>query len=255
MPDRAAEAVRSFFRRGNLLALRELALRRTAEHVDADVQDYRRDHEIEPTWPVAERILVCVRPNPESDRLVRAARRMAARHEGRADRGLRGEPGPARALGGGAAGPGPHHEAGGGAGGGHRGSLRRERQRHAALVRAPSATSAASWSAGPPTRSWRDRLKGSLLDDIVRGSGGIEVHVIAGRSRQGSRARRGPARAPRRRGDALRLVRGGGGRLHARVLGDVRALRQVEPRHGLPSRRGLRGHASTAGGPRRSPRC
>src|SRR5205085_11258947 len=48
-------------------------------HVDADVQDYRRDHEIEPTWPVAERILVCVRPNPESDRLVRAARRMAAR--------------------------------------------------------------------------------------------------------------------------------------------------------------------------------
>ena len=43
------------------------------------MQDYRRDHEIEATWPVAERILVCVRPNPESDRLVRAARRMAAR--------------------------------------------------------------------------------------------------------------------------------------------------------------------------------
>ena len=79
VPDRAAQAVRHFFRRGNLLALRELALRRTAEHVDADVQDYRRDHEIEGTWPVAERILVCVRPNPESDRLVRAARRMAAR--------------------------------------------------------------------------------------------------------------------------------------------------------------------------------
>src|SRR4030095_8259492 len=79
LPDRAAEAVRSFFRRGNLLALRELALRRTAEHVDATIQDYRRDHEIEPAWPVAERILVCVRPNPESDRLVRAARLMAAR--------------------------------------------------------------------------------------------------------------------------------------------------------------------------------
>src|SRR5262249_6551212 len=79
LPERAAEAVRHFFRRGNLLALRELALRRTAEHVDADVQDYRRDHRMEPTWPVTERILVCVRPNPESDRLVRAARRMAAR--------------------------------------------------------------------------------------------------------------------------------------------------------------------------------
>ena len=47
VPDRAAQAVRHFFRRGNLLALRELALRRTAEHVDADVQDYRRDHEID----------------------------------------------------------------------------------------------------------------------------------------------------------------------------------------------------------------
>ena len=77
--DRAAQAVKGFFRRGNLLALRELALRRTAERVDADVRDYRRDHAIEETWPVAERILVCVRPNPESDRLVRAARRMAAR--------------------------------------------------------------------------------------------------------------------------------------------------------------------------------
>ena len=77
--DRAAQAVKSFFRRGNLLALRELALRRTAERVDADVRDYRRDHAIEETWPVAERILVCVRPNPDSDRLVRAARRMAAR--------------------------------------------------------------------------------------------------------------------------------------------------------------------------------
>src|SRR5260370_1194826 len=79
LPERAADAARHFFRRGNLLALRELALRRTAEHVDADVQDYRRDHEIEPTWPVADRILACVRPNPESDRLVRAARRVARR--------------------------------------------------------------------------------------------------------------------------------------------------------------------------------
>src|SRR5262245_43032317 len=78
LPERAAEAVRKFFRRGNLLALRELALRRTAEHVDADVRDYRRAHEIEATWPVSERILVCVRPNPESNSLVGAARRMEA---------------------------------------------------------------------------------------------------------------------------------------------------------------------------------
>src|SRR5262249_57688689 len=51
LPERAAEAARSFFRRGNLLALRELALRRTAEHVDADVRDYRRDHAIDAPCP------------------------------------------------------------------------------------------------------------------------------------------------------------------------------------------------------------
>jgi len=79
LPDQAARAVKQFFRKGNLTALRELALRRTAEHVDADVQDYRRDHAIETTWPIAERLLVCIRPNPDSGRLVRAARRLATR--------------------------------------------------------------------------------------------------------------------------------------------------------------------------------
>jgi two-component system sensor histidine kinase KdpD len=79
VPEQAQRAMRSFFRRGNLGALRELALRRTADHVDAGVRDYRRHHEIEETWPVAERLLVCVRPNPESGRLIRAARRLATR--------------------------------------------------------------------------------------------------------------------------------------------------------------------------------
>jgi two-component system sensor histidine kinase KdpD len=79
LPDQAARAVKQFFRKGNLTALRELALRRTAEHVDAAVQDYRRDHAIETTWPVTERVLACIRPNPESGRLVRAARRLATR--------------------------------------------------------------------------------------------------------------------------------------------------------------------------------
>ncbi len=79
LPDQAARAVAQFFRKGNLTALRELALRRTAEHVDAAVQDYRRDHAIAATWPVTERILVCIRPNPDSGRLVRAARRLATR--------------------------------------------------------------------------------------------------------------------------------------------------------------------------------
>ena len=76
--EQAERAARGFFRRGNLLALRELALRRTAERVDVDVQAWRREHEVATTWPIGERILVCVGPAPASARLLRAGRRMAA---------------------------------------------------------------------------------------------------------------------------------------------------------------------------------
>src|SRR5256712_5122755 len=75
----AEQAIRHFFRKGNLIALRELALRRTADRVDAQMQIYRRDHAIAETWPTTERILVCVSPSPLAVRLVRAARRMAVR--------------------------------------------------------------------------------------------------------------------------------------------------------------------------------
>src|SRR5262245_11302923 len=51
IPDLARHASVNFFRRGNLLSLRELALRRTADHVDADVQEYREIHAIEGTTP------------------------------------------------------------------------------------------------------------------------------------------------------------------------------------------------------------
>src|SRR5947199_6705808 len=77
----AAEAVEHFFREGNLNALRELALRHTAERVDAKMQRYRREHAIDTVWPVAERVLVCIGPSPASARLVRAGRRLAAQLE------------------------------------------------------------------------------------------------------------------------------------------------------------------------------
>jgi len=79
MPDQAQEAVRNFFRKGNLIALRELALRRTAERVDAQMRVYMHEHAIGKAWPTAERLLVCISPGPESARLVRAAKRMADR--------------------------------------------------------------------------------------------------------------------------------------------------------------------------------
>ena len=77
VPGQAQEAVQNFFRKGNLIALRELALRATAARVDAQMRLYRRDHAIEGVWPTAERVLVCVGPTPYSARLVRAAKRMA----------------------------------------------------------------------------------------------------------------------------------------------------------------------------------
>ncbi|HQT94639.1 MAG TPA: sensor histidine kinase KdpD [Thermoanaerobaculaceae bacterium] len=79
IPEIAGRAAESFFREGNLIALRELALRRTAERVDAQMQRYRHEHAVRETWPTAERVLVCVGPSPYAVRLVRAARRMAAR--------------------------------------------------------------------------------------------------------------------------------------------------------------------------------
>jgi len=77
VPEQAQEAIQNFFRKGNLIALRELALRQTADRVDAEMQIYRRDHAIARTWPAAECIMVCVNLKQRGPRLVRAARRMA----------------------------------------------------------------------------------------------------------------------------------------------------------------------------------
>jgi two-component system sensor histidine kinase KdpD len=77
LPEKAERALRNFFRKGNLIALRELALRRTAERVDAQMQDYRQENAIRDVWNVGERILVCLGPTPQAERLVRAAKRLA----------------------------------------------------------------------------------------------------------------------------------------------------------------------------------
>ncbi|HEY4016431.1 MAG TPA: sensor histidine kinase KdpD [Polyangiaceae bacterium] len=73
----AQRAVQNFFKEGNLIALRELALRRTAERVDAQMRGYKAAHGIDKTWHTGERVLVCVSPSPYSAQLLRAARRMA----------------------------------------------------------------------------------------------------------------------------------------------------------------------------------
>jgi two-component system sensor histidine kinase KdpD len=78
LPHQAENAVRNFFRKGNLIALRELALRRTADRVDAQMREYRADQSIERIWQARERIIVCVGAGPESATLVRSAARLAA---------------------------------------------------------------------------------------------------------------------------------------------------------------------------------
>lgn len=179
VPHQAEQAMRSFFRKGNLIALRELALRRTAERVDAQMQAYMRDHAIPKVWPATERILVCISPSPLSIRLVRAARRMAA--------GLRAQwivanvetPAQLRL-------PEAARER-------VIQTLRLAEQLGAETVilsgqnasdeiltyaRAHNVTRIL---VGKPTHPrWRDLLFGSMLDAIVRGSGEIDVHAISG---------------------------------------------------------------------------
>jgi two-component system sensor histidine kinase KdpD len=179
VPEQAGEAVRRFFRKGNLIALRELALRTTAARVDAQMEDYRRDHAVPGIWPVAERILVCVSPSPLAARVVRAARRMAA--------GLRAQwvvvtvetPGSARLT-----------------------ESDRDRLvqtlRLAEQLGAETATLTGNDVSvevlayarrrnvtriilGKPARPrWREVLFGSVVNDLVRQSGDIDVYVITG---------------------------------------------------------------------------
>lgn len=66
-----------FFRPGNINALRELALRFTANRVDKDLHEYMQQHDITGPWPAGERVMVCVSASPFSAQLIRAARRLA----------------------------------------------------------------------------------------------------------------------------------------------------------------------------------
>jgi len=179
VPEQAAHASANFFRKGNLIALRELALRRTADRVDEQMQRYMQDHAISTTWPTHERLLVCVSPSPLSARLVRATRRMANRLraawlvvyvETPADARLSDSARErilqtlrlAEKLGAETAmlyGASISEEI-----------IRYARQRNVSKI-----------VVGKPLRSrWRDLLFGSVVDDLVRANAEIDVYVISG---------------------------------------------------------------------------
>ncbi len=205
LPEQAERAREHFFKRGNLLALRELALRRTAERVDADVLAWRQEHGVEAPWRTTERVLVCVGPAPDSARLVRAARRIAA--------GLR-VPWVAASVQ--AAGrPPPSDED------------RENLESHLRLAESLGADvvrlsglrvsdailefarrrNVTRIVLGKPRHPrWRDLVFGSLVDQVIRGSGEIEVNVISGAA-EGERAGREGAAASRAlAGDYLRAI-------------------------------------------------
>ncbi|HMK66928.1 MAG TPA: sensor histidine kinase KdpD [Stellaceae bacterium] len=75
--DQAQRALRHYFSPGNLTALRELALRRTAQRVDAQMLTYMQAHAIAGPWAAADRLLVCVNESPLSAQVVRQGRRIA----------------------------------------------------------------------------------------------------------------------------------------------------------------------------------
>jgi two-component system, OmpR family, sensor histidine kinase KdpD len=179
LPQQAEQAMENFFRKGNLMALRELALRRTAERVDTQMQVYRHDKAVEQIWPAGERILVCISPSPLASRLVRAAKRMAA--------GLHADWITVYVES-----PGAGHldEAG-------RNSVN-QTLRLAEQLGAETATlsghdvteevlnfarrrNITKIVVGKPDHArWRDVLFGSVLNDLIRKSGSIDVYVISG---------------------------------------------------------------------------
>jgi two-component system sensor histidine kinase KdpD len=178
VPDQAQRAVQNFFHKGNLHALRELALRRTAERVDAEVRAYRKEKGISETWPTSERILVGVGPSPASERLIRATKRMAE--------GLHAEWAAAHVE---VLGAPPLSDKDRDRVESH---LRLAQALGGDVVRLAGPTVAGAVLdyaresnvtrivAGKPTHPrWHDLLRGSLLDSLIRGSGSIEVHVIA----------------------------------------------------------------------------
>ncbi len=181
--ENAARAVNpsdGFFRKGNLTALRELALRRTAAWVDSELRRYKQDRGIRAVWPAGERILVAVSPSPMSARLVRAAKRMAV--------GLHAD---LLAV---------YVETAGS--GGQLAPANRERlvqnMRLAESLGATTSTITAESAAreliafarsrnvgrivvGKTDRSrWREALFGSFIGDLIRESGDIDVYVVRG---------------------------------------------------------------------------
>ena len=78
-PEKIDQALSNFFRRGNLVALRELALRKAAEEVDDDLEEFIASHDVDKTWGAVDKVMVAVTPRRQSAKLVRRGYQLADR--------------------------------------------------------------------------------------------------------------------------------------------------------------------------------
>lgn len=200
LPQTAERATAHYFSRGNLTALRELALRRTAQRVDAQLVTHMRANAIAGPWAAGERVMVCVEDGAQAANLVRAAKRMADRLQA-----------PWLAV---------HAELPGG-----RRTTEEERDGVAqalrlaerlggeavilpsvrrdlvgdllALARERNVTQIMVGKA--PRPRWLQLLQGSLTRDLVDRSGEIGVHIVAGAAEAAGAGGARPAAAARER--------------------------------------------------------
>jgi two-component system, OmpR family, sensor histidine kinase KdpD len=178
VPHQAERAIRHYFSPGNLTALRELALRRTAQRVDQQMVSYMQGHAIPGPWPAGERVLVCISGSSDGASVVRRARLLADRlkvpwsaiHVETA-RSLRISEAERNRV----------AEA-----------LRLAERLGAETVTLPGQDIAATIAeyarannfthiviARSPKSWWRDLLFGTITEQLVRRAGGINIHVIA----------------------------------------------------------------------------
>jgi two-component system sensor histidine kinase KdpD len=195
MPELAGRAIENFFRKGNLIALRELALRVTAERVDQQMESYRRDHAIRATWPVRGRILVGLGEPVAGLRLIRAASRMATRLQAEwlvVHVETPGEFGPSDAS--------RDHVV-------DVMGYAEELGAETAMLAGPRVTdqllayarerNVSRIFVGKPTRPrWLQALRGSLVDSLVQGSGDIDVYIVSGETEEDDEPRTSPSLAP-----------------------------------------------------------
>ena len=194
VPKTAERAVENYFSPGNLTALRELALRRTAQRVDDQLLTHMQAHAISGPWPAGDRVLVCVDHGDNGSALVRQAKRLADRlraswaalfietprlaamSEAGKDR-LAATMRLAEQLGG--------------------ETITLPGQSVAAeIIRYALANNYTQIIVGKPRKSlWRELMQGSVTHALIRHAGEISVHVISTRREEGE-ARRGVEAAP-----------------------------------------------------------